>query len=128
MTKPSCVFQKAAANRVRMLAEMDNTLKELVDCGVCVKLLRMLKPDVDAGRSRTDVQLVSMTECEQEGMLPTCLRSCSFTAGVHGCIADKSCHLKCSCVSVCTCYASMLSSIQMHDHASTRRQIEACPV
>ena len=64
MTKPSCVFQKAAANRVRMLAEMDNTLKELVDCGVCVKLLRMLKPDVDAGRSRTD----PCTTCQYDRM------------------------------------------------------------
>lgn len=41
--------QKAAANRVRVLAELDHTLKELIAADVCPKLLEMLKPEVDAG-------------------------------------------------------------------------------
>lgn len=48
----AAVMQKAAANRVRLLAEIDHTLKDLVGAGACPKLLGMLKPDIDAGKAR----------------------------------------------------------------------------
>lgn len=49
VTHEIVILQKSAATRVQSLAEVDHTLKELIDADVCPKLLGMIKPDGDLG-------------------------------------------------------------------------------